>query len=136
MRTFIFGAGASVHAGYPLSINFWNALESWVRRSFPEGTSFRDAVEVMNTEFDLSRPFELVLTNLDDLIESLRTAVEQERIRQKYVLSCTRYLIADMVCSYFHSLRSAPAELYKVFADDVLGSGDTLEAVSKLGTRH
>lgn len=29
MRTFVFGAGASVHSGYPLASKLWSALERW-----------------------------------------------------------------------------------------------------------
>lgn len=80
----------------------------------------------MNAEFDLTKPFELVLTDLDDRIESLRSAVETERLIQKHVLTQTRDLVAEMICSYFDTVRSAPAELYRVFVGDVLGRGDAL----------
>jgi hypothetical protein len=68
MKTFIFGAGASVHAGYPLAAELWFAMEDWARATFPESHDFRNAVDTMNAEFDLSKSFELVLTDLDDRI--------------------------------------------------------------------
>src|ERR1039457_551422 len=69
MRTFVFGSGASVHAGYPLAFDLWRCMEQWVRAT--PTADFLHAVNVMTAEFDLNKSFELVLTDLDNRIDSI-----------------------------------------------------------------
>lgn len=128
MRTFIFGAGASVHAGYPLAANLWRAMEGWTRATFPEGHDFRNAVDTMNAEFDLCKSFELVLTDLDDRIEPFlkQRPTTPEGIREKVMLVYLRAAVRAMIPLYFNSFRSQPADLYRVFAEDVLVPGDAV----------
>ncbi|MHB8526265.1 MAG: SIR2 family protein [Candidatus Acidiferrales bacterium] len=128
MRTFIFGAGASVHAGYPLATDLWQFMERWARTTFPAGNYFRDAVDTMNAKFDVSKSFELVLTDLDGRIESsLRaTPATPEDNIEKHVLIQLREAVKRMIPQYFNSLRSRPAELYDIFAADVLAPGDVV----------
>lgn len=126
MRTFILGAGASVHAGYPLATNLWSAIESWVRVTYPANHMFRSVVDEINTRFDLSKSFELVLTDLDNRITRLlKTApIAPDDNLQKHLLLHLRNQIASMIPSYFNSLRSQPADLYDIFADQVLAPRD------------
>jgi hypothetical protein len=128
MRTFVFGAGASVHAGYPLASELWRAMERWARAAFPEGHYFRIAVDTMNAEFDLTKSFELVLTDLDKRIEAFlkEEPRTRESISQKAILGQLRFAVTDMIRFYFASLRSQPAELYRIFASDVLAPGDAV----------
>lgn len=128
MKTFVFGAGASVHAGYPLAANLWRAMEPWVSATFREGHDLRVAVDTMKAEFDLSRPFELVLTDLDTRIEPfLRTRpTPRELMWEKVKLVTLRHAVRSMIPLYFDSLRSQPAELYRVFAVAVLAPGDAM----------
>jgi hypothetical protein len=128
MRTFIFGAGASVHAGYPLATELWPVMERWARATFPEGHHFRDAVDTMNAEFDVSKSFELVLMELDNRIEPFlktRPATDQG-LREKVMLVYLRSAIKSMIPFYFNSLRSQPADLYRIFASDLLARGDVV----------
>lgn len=124
MRTFIFGAGASVHAGYPLAVELWRAMEGWTRATFPEHHEFRYRVDTMNAEFDLSKSFELVLTDLDDRIEALLQ--EAPTPPEKFEFVHLRVALKAMIPLYFNSLRSQPAELYRVFANQVLAPGDAV----------
>jgi len=128
MRTFIFGAGASVHAGYPLATDLWRVMERWARATFPEGHSFRDAVDTMNAEFNLSKPFELVLTDLEKRLGPLLKArlTKSADIAEKHRLLNLRDGVKSLIHFYFDSLRSWPAQLYEIFAVDVLERGDTV----------
>jgi hypothetical protein len=128
MRTFIFGAGASVHAGYPLAAELWRGMEAWTRATFMEGHDFRNAVDTMNAEFDLSKSFELVLTDLDDRIEPFlkQRPTTPEGIQEKVKLVYLRVAVETMIPLYFNSLRSQPAELYRVFSENVLAPRDTV----------
>ncbi len=46
MVTYVLGAGASVHAGYPLASNLGNELRKWLHATKPP---------TMNTEFTSTR---------------------------------------------------------------------------------
>ena len=128
MRTFIFGAGASVHAGYPLASELWCAMEYWARATFPEGHDFRDAVDTMNAEFNPTKSFELVLTDLDSRIEPFlkEKPTTPAGIREKIKLVYLRVALRAMIPSYFNSIRSQPAELYRIFTTEVLAPGDAV----------
>jgi hypothetical protein len=128
MRTFVFGAGASVHAGYPLASQLWRSLEDWARTTFAEDHDFRDAVETMNAEFDLSRSFELVLTELDQRVEPLvrERPTTQDGMREKIKFVNLRSRVTAMIPLYFNSLRSQPAKLYEIFCESLLVPGDAI----------
>ncbi|MFZ0739184.1 MAG: hypothetical protein WBL70_18295 [Candidatus Acidiferrales bacterium] len=128
MRTFVFGAGASVHAGYPLAPDLWRAIERWVLATCSEGHNFRSAVDTMNAEFDVSKSFELVLTDLDNRIQRLLNArpTTTEAKFEKFKFVYLPDILKSIIRFYFDSLRSEPAELYRVFADDVLAEGDAV----------
>jgi hypothetical protein len=129
VRTFIFGAGASLHAGYPLASDLWREMERWTRGTFAEQHAFREAVETMNAEFDLSKSLELVLTDLDSRIDSIlakpRRTREECDAKAKFV-DILRPAVKAMIPAYFDSLRQTPAELYRLFANDVLMPGDAV----------
>lgn len=126
MRTFVFGAGASAHAGYPLSVKLWSDMARWTLLTFAEGSWFRGAVDLIGAKFDLAKAFELVLTDLDDRIESLKSVTDAEGMLEKRSLVLSRDALMEMIPAYFNSLRSQPAELYRIFASEILTAGDTL----------
>ena len=120
MRTFIFGAGASVHAGYPLASKLWPALQEWAGQSIRPGDYCAGAVESVKDQFDVSLPLEQLLTELDKRIESPRD------IYDKGALPVIRGQIQQLVCRYFDSIRSKQADLYNIFAKGILASGDVV----------
>jgi hypothetical protein len=128
MRTFIFGAGASLHAGYPLASDLWGAMEGWARAVYPEDHPFVDAIDTMNAEFEFSKSFELVLTDLDELIESLLRESQKTKaaMTEKVMLVTARSTIPRMIRSYFDAIRVAPATLYEIFGHSVLSPGDAV----------
>ncbi len=120
MRAFVFGAGASVHAGYPLASKLWPAVEQWARQSVPSGDYCDGAVDRINDLFDLALPFEQILTEIDKRIESPRD------IYEKVSLPVLRGQIQQLVCQYFDSIRSHNADLYSIFAQRVLAQRDVV----------
>jgi hypothetical protein len=128
MRTFIFGAGASIHAGYPLASEMWPALSGWVLQSCPPEPLFQDVVAQMNAQFDVSQPFESVLTDLQQRIEILvrKASISEAENFEKHNLLQLSRAAEYMVCCYFNAIRTQPAELYEKFASEVLAPGDTV----------
>ena len=129
MKTFVFGAGASEHAGYPLASDLWRCMEQWVRTTPTADDLFLYAVNVMTAEFDLTKSFELVLTDLDNRIDSIlgkpRRTWEECEEKAKFV-DIVQPRVKAMIPVYFDSLRSKPAKLYRLFANDVLTPGDAV----------
>lgn len=67
MKAYVFGAGASVHAHYPLASKLWPSVEEWARTE-PLAHVYRSAADNLNELFDTSKPFEMCLTELDNRI--------------------------------------------------------------------
>jgi hypothetical protein len=128
MKTYIFGAGASMHAGYPLASDLWRAIQRWTIETFPDGHRLRGTIDTMNSEFDASKPFELVLTDLQRRIDAiLKTPpTTGEGIEEKVRLVHTRSEIAELIPRYFQSVREQSAELYRLFATTFLSKGDAV----------
>jgi hypothetical protein len=121
VRTFVFGAGASIHAGYPLASKLWTALQQWEReQAFAPLDYCCGAVNSVNEAFDISLPFELMLTDLDKRIQSPRNLFE------KACFPVLRGQIQQLVCRFFDSIRSDYAKLYRTFAREVLAPGDAV----------
>ena len=128
-RDRLFGAGASVHAGYPLASQLWPAMERWARESVPADHDFRNTVDTLNAEFNPStKNFELVLAEFDRRIHQILKArpTTHEGIREKVMYVYLRSTIQTMIPFFFNSLRMGTAELYRIFATDLLADGDTV----------
>lgn len=120
MKTFVFGAGASVHSGYPLASKLWSALERWGSERIAR-EEFRDgAFGTMNRMFDMSLPFEVALSHLDDRIASPGDAYDRA------CLPIVRGEIQQRIRQYFDSIRTQSADLYSRFAREIVAPGDSV----------
>lgn len=128
MRTFILGAGASAHAGYPLATDLWGALEEWVEGTPDPEPKFVDAVQTTKAGFDVSLPFEQVFSDLDAEIDRLAalSPAQPRESPKKHTLIILRDVLTLMVPGLFNSIRSRPARLYATFASEVVQRGDTV----------
>ena len=88
-----------------------------MRETFSADHDFTNAVHTMNEEFDLSKSFELVLTELDNRIEPLlrERPRTNEGIREKVMLIYLRATIQRIIPIYFNSIRVGPAKVYESF---------------------
>jgi len=64
MKTYVFSAGASTHAHYPLSSNLWPSTEEWARRWH----TYLPVIDEVDELFNGPKPFEALLSDLDDRI--------------------------------------------------------------------
>jgi hypothetical protein len=115
MKAYVFGAGASVHAHYPLASKLWPSVEEWVRRE-PLAHIYRSAADNLHELFDTSKPFEMFLTELDDRIS---------HTSDQFLVSLRNHA-QMMVYDYLNSIRGHPAELYRLFAERILTAQDTV----------
>ncbi len=116
MRVFVLGAGASLHAGYPLAAEMGNCLAAWIDTLPPEH-QYRSCLEQISELYG-------GLANFESILADLMTAAPGSRAAS---LGVTRpYLLSDLkeaLRDHFDSIRSAPAPLYDKLAR-VLRQGD------------
>ncbi|HUI41400.1 MAG TPA: hypothetical protein VL523_05475 [Terriglobia bacterium] len=108
MRVFVLGAGASVHAGYPLTNDLGPKLVKWASENAAQPN-----VPWIDTSSLLGHG------SLGD-IEEIVTALEASK-KDGGTLAGLR----EALCAYFDSIRPVEAELYGRLADSV-GIGDTI----------
>lgn len=112
MRVFVLGAGASVHAGYPISSNLGCALLEWADDDKINGPYFSDDLRSLHKEFGGLRDFEKVISKLyEDLARGARKRIPQ---------------LGDAISFFFNSIRHQPAELYDRLAMERIRPGDVV----------
>jgi len=119
MRTFIFGAGASVHAGYPLARDLGKVLVPWAGSYRQPGSEWIDPAE-------FSKLFPC-LDDFEEIISELESPTRPEIT--KLTLGKRSLLLAgvrNVICAYFDTLGSNDAELYRRFAEDIATGGDVV----------
>ena len=124
MKTYILGAGASLHAGYPLVLQLWTALAAWIRDNKPVGHDYR--VRVAQIEDDFSGEtgdFEGLITALD---ERLMVARDVGLIEEKVGLVNLRCDLQAAICEFFDALRQRRAEPYNLFGRNHVQPGDVV----------
>jgi hypothetical protein len=109
MRVFVFGAGASLHVGYPLTKALCSKLMEWASKNEPANQLYwpnRD---------ELSR-----FGSFDD-IEELVSQVEKVS-KPGPILEGLR----NGLCGYFDSIRANHAALYRQLAQEIVEPGDVV----------
>src|SRR5262249_5923792 len=114
MTTYILGAGASYHAGYPLCFELWQKMAAWVIEAQPVDSEFRQAIDLVATLNGPVSDAEGMFTDLDlgqGVFKAL-TEDQRNKLRGK-ILRCLR--------AYFKSLsdQKREAPLYAAFANRV-----------------
>ncbi|MFI5089379.1 MAG: hypothetical protein ACHP7P_04915 [Terriglobales bacterium] len=110
MRTFVFGAGASLHAGYPLASEFWQKLEAFSATA--EGEPYRPLIQLVKESFDTSKNFEIVMSEVDEAPAT--------------VLGQLKFKFPDLICHYFRSVRQHDAPAYRALVHRLVEPGDVL----------
>jgi SIR2-like domain len=118
--TYVLGAGASYHAGFPLCSELWPKMAMWVVDSQPVDSEYRRAIDTMIALHGLVVDVEDMFTNLD-LGRGVFQALNEDR------RNGLRGTIARGLRDYFKSVcgQHIEASLYKAFASRVAG-GDQI----------
>ncbi len=110
MRTFILGAGASLHVGYPLIKNLGPELIEWIANNPPpQNYLYWPDPDVLKDHGPL------------DYIEEIVTKLEQSE-KPGPILAGLR----EALCCFFDSIRPNGASLYQKLARDVVEDGDVV----------
>jgi hypothetical protein len=109
MTTYVLGAGASFHAGYPLCSELWPRVVTW---AIETGSEYRRAIEVVTALNGPVLDVEGFFTDLDQGRGAFRALTEDKR-------RCLRATIRSCVTAYFTSIskqgRGAP--LYEALSN-------------------
>ncbi len=121
MVTYVLGAGASQHAGYPLAADLGNRLYDWVREN---EFGWRGFIEALHEQYGGLTGFEQVLTELHERPSGSRAAALSK-------MSCGNTLGALRVAipEFFHSVSRTPiqsSDCYKALARDRIGGADAI----------
>ncbi len=121
MTTYVLGAGASRHAGYPLTAELGNRLYEWARQS---DLAWRGYIESLNELYDGLTDLEQILTELHE-----RPADSRAATLSKMQCGNTLGAVEVAIPEFFHGLRQKPikgADLYEALARRKIRSGDRI----------
>jgi hypothetical protein len=110
VRVYVLGAGASVHAKYPLASALGTSLAAWIETLPPEHQYRLRLRQVINAYGTLDN-FEAILTDLMTCLPGSPAAALQPAVRP--------YLISDLqeaIREHFDTIRTEPAPLYDQLA--------------------
>jgi hypothetical protein len=110
MRTFVLGAGASLHVGYPLIKDLGPKLVEWVANNPPP----------LNYPY-WPDPEELKKYGPLDDIEEIVTTLEGSETPGTILAG-----LREAVCVFFDSIRTNNASLYRQLASEVVQNGDVV----------
>jgi hypothetical protein len=123
MSTYVLGAGASLHAGYPLAGQMGSALFDWVTKKKSIDDWYRGCVELGSGTYGGLADLERILTDLDECPPDSPAAAlslsQRKNIRQALLIS---------IPEFFRDLRQAPSPLYDRFAREQIRPGDVIIA--------
>ncbi len=122
MVAFVFGAGASLHAGYPLTAHLGNHLHDWARQN--DAFMWRGYLEELFEQYGGLADLERILTELHE-----RPAGSPAAASSKIHCGNTIGGLKVAVPEFFHSVRgnSIPGrDLYRELARRKIRDGDTI----------
>ncbi len=121
MVTYVLGAGASRHAGYPLVGELGNALRDWIHGTKPTGHGYRVHIDHLHELYGGLGNIEEILTDLDDCRPASRAATLPRPTRGNILAD-----LGQSIREFFNDLREKPALLYARLARERIQPGDVI----------
>lgn len=121
MTTYVFGAGASRHAGYPLAAALGTRLAKWTEESLPPEHQYRAHIAQLKDLYSTLDNFEAIMTDLLQCPPGSPASTLPTSVRP--------YLIADIeeaIRECFDTIRPSPALLYDQLAQHHIQESDTV----------
>ena len=121
---YVFGAGASHDAGYPLASTMGSALFEYMLRSKNE--RIRASAEFLMNTFGNAPNIEDLITEIQSQVEKLKDSESlEDRGRRSEIAQCRDYLALVLV-EWFHLIHRSPAPSYALFAERIVRRGDVI----------
>ena len=127
MTTYVLGAGASRHVGYPFAKSMGGGLFGWMQRHADSGFySFRCAAESLARRFGNTEDVEELLTKVDELIFDCPEPTAEQRRARGQVGNHDKPALIEAIREWFTEIRQQPAESYRLFARCIVQPGDVI----------
>lgn len=122
MVAFVFGAGASLHAGYPLTAHLGNNLYDWARQN--DAFMWRGYLEELFERYGGLADLERILTELHERPAGSRAAASSK-------MQCGNTIggLKVAIPEFFHGVRGKPIpgrDLYRELARSKIRDGDAI----------
>jgi hypothetical protein len=122
MTTYVLGAGASHHAGYPLANRLGDALVRWlVEHCSPVNDMYGANIKALHELYGGLDDMDRIMTELDDCPPGSRAeamdAVDRREAKKN---------IRIMIPEFFRALQTKPAPLYERLALERIKAGDVV----------
>jgi hypothetical protein len=125
MKTFILGAGASRHAGYPLAGCFDKDIAGWVRGKSEPSDDDQSMVDFL-AEISTGRNFEDALETVTALVNTPREQLSQDdKLLRSYFGQQLAYF-KMAIRTWFLELFATKSSIYDMFAKRLVSEGDTV----------
>ncbi|HEY4679486.1 MAG TPA: hypothetical protein VIJ01_20155 [Candidatus Angelobacter sp.] len=121
---YVFGAGASIHAGYPLAAKMGGDLLEFMK-GYPHEW-FQASAQTLVENFGKSPNIEDLISDVETKIDALENAESYEDRLLRSNLTYARSHIAHTLRAWFLTLHNSPAHLYAAFANRIVTPGDTV----------
>jgi hypothetical protein len=121
MKTFVLGAGASLHAGYPLTVDMATSLFVWMQGQ----DAYRDTADWFRVEFPPIGNIEDLFFGIQIVMDDLENGTLDQKCLRAIMINKRRELI-DGLRAWFSEIRNAEATAYRQFAADVVKPGDCI----------
>lgn len=121
---YVFGAGASRDAGYPLASEMGGALFEYMLKS--ENVSIRASAEFLIDTFGETPNVEDLITEIESQVAKLKnSAVPEDRIQRNRIGNRRGYLGVALQ-EWFRQIHVSPAPSYARFAEHIVQPGDVV----------
>lgn len=121
---YVFGAGASFDAGYPLCSELGGKLLTFMCDS--TNPWIRAGGEFFQDKFGRSPNMEEMITEIEFRVESLRDSREPEERAERGKFANHKGSLAAALREFFGAIRGSHSGSYAVFAKNIVKSGDTI----------
>ena len=121
MTTYVLGAGASYHAGYPLAGQLGTELQNWICRNKPANHDYRIHINELHKRYGGLEDIENIITDLDECDPDSPVGDLEPLIRANF-LHDLRHSIRE----FFVDLDQAQAILYSRFARERVQKDDAI----------
>lgn len=121
MTTYVLGAGASAHPGFPLAADLGNKLRAWTSCNRPDGYDYWTGIDELHALYGGLGNIEEILSDLDGPLPGSRASGLDPSVRKRLL---DNFLVA--LREFLDHLNIGPATLYRCFGREHVQPGDVL----------
>jgi hypothetical protein len=119
VTTYIVGAGASAHAGYPLGTQLWSRLAAWIIENYGADQRYRQRLDLITALYGPVSDAEALLTDISLGRGAFAHLTDLDR-------NALRQFSRDAIRAFFRHKPPLDARLYKEMATRHVEQGDVI----------